>query len=197
MDAAAQDAANDTILVGAITVNNHTYPMILLPEFVQTGELIDPAERARKERLRNDVYTVYPFAIAASEIFRDVHSDLDKLPDRRSRKEYLKTVDKRLDKTFKEPLKNLSINQGHVLIKLIDRQTGQDCYSIIKELKGGFSAVLWQGVGVLFNNNLRHDYDPEGQDKEIEAIVKELEASNMYRYQFYKQKEAMLKKVGN
>ena len=73
-------------------------------------------------------------------------------------------------------------------------KTGQNCYSIIKELKGGFSAVLWQSVGVFFNNNLNRDYDTEGDDKEIEAIVRELEASNAYRYQMYQQ-QALLQKV--
>jgi uncharacterized protein DUF4294 len=81
-----------------------------------------------------------------------------------------------------------------VLIKLIDRQTGQNCYSIIKELKGGFSAMVWQSVGVFFNNNLTRDYDPEGDDKEMEGFIKDLEASNVYRYQLYQQ-DQMLKKI--
>jgi hypothetical protein len=99
-----------------------------------------------------------------------------------------------LDATFKEPLKNLSVDQGHVLVKLINRQTGRNCYSIIRELKGGLNAVLWQSVGVLFNNNLRHEYDPEGKDKELESLVQVLEGSSNYRYQLYLQQE-MMKKI--
>ena len=190
----AQNSVNDTIRVGAIEENGHTYPMILLPEFVHTRELIDPEERKRREKLRNDIYVVYPYAVAAAVVFKDINTNLDKLDGRRERKRYLKTMDRNLDQTFKEPLKNLSIDQGHVLIKLIDRQTGQNCYSIIKELKGGFSAMIWQSVGVLFNNNLVREYDPEDRDKEVEGIVKELEASMFYRYQL-SQQQALLRKI--
>ena len=190
----AQNAQNDTIRLGASIEHGQVFPMILLPEVATYGAIIDAAEKARKNRLRSDIYEVYPYALAAAAVFKEINNNLDNLSERRERKRYLKTMDKQLDHTFKEPLKNLSIDQGHVLIKLVNRQTGQNCYSIIKELKGGFSAVLWQSVGVFFNNNLNRDYDPEGDDKEIEAIVRELEASNAYRYQMYQQ-QALLQKV--
>jgi uncharacterized protein DUF4294 len=190
----AQNSANDTIRLGSVGENGKNYPMVFLPEFIKTSELMDQDDRKRRNRLRNDVFVVYPYALTAASIFKDVNTKLDNLDSRRDRKKYLKSIDKTLDNTFKEPLKNLSVDQGHVLIKLIDRQTGQNCYSIIKELKGGFSAVLWQSVGVFFSNNLARDYDPEGRDKEVEDIVKELEASAAYRYQLYQQ-EALLKKV--
>ncbi len=185
---------NDTIRLGAIVDNGKTYAMVLLPEFIEVGALMNGEERNRRNKLRTDVCAVYPYALAAAAVFKDVNTTLDKIPDRRDRRKYLKSIDKQLDQLFKQPLKNLSIDQGHVLIKLINRQTGQNCYSIIKELKGGFSAVVWQSVGVMFNNNLNRDYDPGDRDKEIEGIVKDLEASNAYRYQVYQQ-EALLKKV--
>ncbi len=192
--AGAQNSVNDTIRAGAISENGRIYAMVLLPEFERTGEHIDADERLRRDKLRNDIYVVYPYAITAAAIFKDVNDNLEKSDSRHDRKKYLKSIDKTLDKTFKEPLKNLSIDQGHVLIKLINRQTGQNCYSIIKELKGGFSAMLWQSAGVLFNNNLVKEYDPEGKDREVETFVKDLEASNAYRYQLYQQ-EALLKKI--
>jgi len=190
----AQNSANDTIRLGAYPDKGQYFPIIFLPEFTVTGEILDPDARARRNKLRNDIYVVYPYAVAAAFVFKDINNNLDKLDGRRDRKRYLKTMDKNLDRTFKEPLKNLSIDQGHVLIKLINRQTGQNCYSIIKELKGGFSAVIWQSVGVLFNNNLVREYDPEDRDKEIEALVRELESSMYYRYQI-SQQEALLKKI--
>jgi len=189
-----QESPNDTIRLGAIADGGHIYPMILLPEFNVAGALVSAEERNRRNKLRSDVYEVYPYALAAAAVFKEINTNLNKIDERKDRKRYLKTMDKQLDQTFKAPLKNLSIDQGHVLIKLVNRQTGQNCYSIIKELKGGFSAVVWQSVGVFFNNNLNHDYDPNGDDKEIEAIVRELEASNAYRYQIYQQ-EALLRKV--
>lgn len=144
--------------------------------------------------MRNDIYITYPYAITAAALLKDLHDSLEIMDRRRDRKHYIKDIDKKLDHIFKDPLKNLSIDQGHVLIKLINRQTGQNCYSIIRELKGGISAVVWQGVGVMFNNNLRHDYEPEGKDMEMEAMVKVLEGSNNYRYQLYMQ-DVLMKKI--
>jgi hypothetical protein len=185
---------NDTIRLGAIVENGKSYPMVLLPEFTNVGALMAGEEKTRRNKLRSDIYEVYPYAIAAAALLKDVNATLDKIPDRRDRKKYLKSTDRQLDELFKKQLKNLSVDQGHILIKLIDRQTGQNCYSIIKELKGGFSAVVWQSVGLVFNNNLNRDYDPDGNDKEIEGIVRDLEASNNYRYQVYQQ-EALLRRV--
>ncbi len=192
--ALAQVGSNDTIRLGAVTERGQVYPMILLPEVATTATRIDDEERNRLNKLRNDVYVVYPYALAAAAMFKEINSKLDQIPERRERKHYLKSMDKQLDHLFKEPLKSLSIDQGHVLIKLINRQSGQNCYSIIKELKGGFSAVVWQSVGVFFNNNLNRDYDPDGTDKEVESIVRDLEASNAYRYQVYQQ-QALLSRV--
>jgi hypothetical protein len=61
-------------------------------------------------------------------------------------------------------------------VKLIARQTGKPCYQIVKELKGGFNAGIWQAVALLFSNNLKNNYDPEGDDAAIESIVLEIEA---------------------
>jgi len=193
--AVAQNSVNDTIRLGAVMENGRLVPVVFLPEYTTSATYIDAEEKKRRDKLRNDIYVVYPYAIAAAAIFKEVNTNLENTDGRRDRKKYLKSIDKKLDATFKEPLKDLSIDQGHVLIKLINRQTGQNCYSIIKELKGGFSAVLWQSVGVFFNNNLSREYDPEDRDKEIEAMVKDLETSNNYRYQLYQQ-QALLKRIG-
>jgi len=192
--ACAQQSVNDTIRVGAVMEQGRIYPMVLLPEISIADKYMDAAARIHRDKLRNDIFVVYPYAITAAAIFKEVNDNLDQLDRRHDRKKYLKSIDKKLDLAFKDPLKNLSIDQGHVLIKLIDRQTGRNCYSIIKELKGGLSAMLWQSVGVFFNNNLVREYDPEGADKELESLVRDLESSNNYKYQLYIQ-QSMLKKV--
>ncbi len=191
--AVAQQGVNDTIRLGATMENGVAYPMVFLDEYVKIGPYINAEDRIRRDKLRRDIYVVYPYAITAATILKDVNGNLEKMDGRRERKQYLKAVDRQLDAAFKQPLKNLSVDQGHVLVKLINRQTGQNCYSIIREMKGGFSAVLWQSVGILFNNNLRHDYDPADEDQEIEAMVQVLEASAAYRYQLYAQNELMKK----
>jgi len=67
------------------------------------------------------------------------------------------------------------MSQGQVLVKLIARQTGKPCYQIIKDLKGGLNARIWQTVAILFDNNLKNNYDPRGEDQIIESIVIEIE----------------------
>lgn len=187
----AQVGVNDTIRLGAVVENGATYPMAFLPEYTKTALYLDNDARLRRDRLRRDIYIVYPYALTAATILGDVHKILDTLESRRERKRYLRETDRKLDVAFKKPLKNLTVDQGHVLVKLINRQTGQNCYSIIRELRGGFNAVVWQSVGVMFNNNLRREYDPEGDDAEIEGIVQVLESSANYRYHLYMQQELM------
>ena len=184
----------DTILVSAIEEQGKLYPIILLPEFSKTAIGLNDEEIHRIAKMRGDVFTVYPYAIAAAKMLNNIQSNLDRRDSRRERKEYLKSIDHQLDAIFKEPLKNLTIDQGHILVKLVDRQTGRNCFSIIREYKSGFSAVMWQSVGVFFNNNLVKRYDPEDDDKELELLVRDLETSNLYRYELFQQ-EMLLSKL--
>ena len=145
-------------------------------------------EREKWNKLRYNVWKVYPYAVAAGVIMKDVDAELEKLKnDKKGRKAYLNGIEKKLKDKFKGELENLSISQGQVLVKLISRQTGKNCFYIIKEMKTGFSAVVWQSVAMLFNNNLKRDYDPQDRDKDIEDIVQDLEAQNYYRYKYEQQ----------
>lgn len=182
-------SVNDTIRLGAVVENGDTIPMVFLPDVIKIGQ-IDPkyAEQRRKfEELRYNVYKVYPYAVIAAGILRDVDANMAKLPDKRSRKAYLKGIEKQLNSRFKGELEDLTITQGQILVKLIDRQTGQNCFHIIKELKGGFNAFIWQSVALIFSNNLKREYDPYDRDKDIETIVQEIEAYNAHKYQLQAQ----------
>lgn len=181
-------------LVLAIVVGNDTIPFVYLNEIV-VYENLSPAERRRLNRqqrrddrrqekydasyakLKYNVYKVYPYANIAAYLLKDVHANLDKMPDKRDRKKYLKKVETELNKKFKGELENFTISQGIVLVKLINRQTGRSCFDIIQEVKGGFNAVVWQGVALVFSNNLKREYEPYDRDKDIEGIVRELEAN--------------------
>ncbi|HXS38405.1 MAG TPA: DUF4294 domain-containing protein [Flavipsychrobacter sp.] len=187
--ATGQHAANDTILLGAVIENGDTIAVVYLPEFEKIGEADKQyAKRlAEYNQLRYNVYKVYPYAVIAAGILKSVDDDMARLPDKRARKAYIKGKEKELNSRFKNDLENLSIAQGQILVKLIDRETGKNCYGIIKEMKGGFSAVIWQSVAMLFSNNLKREYDPTDRDKDIEQIVQEIEAYNYHRYQMQQQ----------
>lgn len=132
-------------------------------------------------RLRNAVYVTYPYARKAGYIINDINNHLGKITDKKKRKEYIKTREKDLKKEFSDPLTQLSIYQGKVLMKLINRQTGNNCYDLISEYKGSFSARFWQTIAFFFNSSLKQPYDAKGEDKVIEDIVLEIERMYGYR----------------
>ncbi|TWV98908.1 DUF4294 domain-containing protein [Chitinophaga pinensis] len=169
----------DSIAVGAIIVGSDTIPSITLHIFEVVDKLPKKFRKQREAwtRLRNAVYVTYPYAKSAARILKDVNAHLATLHDKKDRKKYLAEIEKKMKDQFGDKLENLSVYQGKVLMKLINRETGQNCYEIIKELKGGFSARMWQTVAFFFGGNLKSDYDTQ-EDKDIEAIVQEIE---MYR----------------
>lgn len=177
---------NDTIRLGGIIVGKDTLPMVFLDEIEKHDKMPRYLARRKQQvtRLRYNVYKVYPYAVTAADVLKNVDVELARIGDDRSaRKAYLKQIERELNKRWKGELSDLSITQGQILVKLIDRETGKNCFSIIKEMKGGFTATVWQGVALIFSNNLKREYDPWGDDKEIESIVQEIETAAYYRYQ--------------
>jgi hypothetical protein len=133
------------------------------------------ARRREWTRLRNAVYVTYPYARKAGFIINDITIQLSHLSSTNKRNEYIKTRERELKKEFTDPLTQLSIYQGKVLMKLINRQTGNNCYDLIRDYKGGFSARFWQTVAFFFSSNLKQPYDPQGDDRVMESIVQEVE----------------------
>ena len=169
---------NDTIMVPAkISEEGILMPAKTLENF-WISKPGPPGMKERIEkwtRLRNAVYVTYPYAKRAGAVMNDINTKIAKMQEKEDRKAYIKTREKELRKEFTEPLTNLSIYQGKVLMKLINRQTGNNCYEIIKEYKGGVTARLYQTVAFFFSTSLKQPYDAQGDDKEIESIVQEVE----------------------
>lgn len=136
-------------------------------------------------RLRNAVYVTYPYARTAGYTINEINAKLANITDKKTRKEYIKSREKELRKQFSDPLSNLSVYQGRVLMKLINRQTGNNCYDIIKEFKGGLNARLYQTVAFFFGSNLKQKWDlTDKTDRQIENFVNEIDAAwygNPYR----------------
>ncbi len=115
---------------------------------------------------------VYPYALASGHVVRQVDSTLNAEHYRGLRKErYISAIQKQLFKDFEGIFREMTISQGALLLKLINRETGITAYSIIKDYKGGITAGFWQGVAKLFDNNLKSEYDPTGADKDLEELV--------------------------
>lgn len=187
----ADKGVNDTIRCGTYPMpNGDTLPSFFLadviirvdaPAFIKQQREANLQNERELALLRYNVYKAYPYALIAASVIKNVDDELAKLANRKAEKIYLKRVEADLKAKFKGQLENLTMSQGAILVKLINRETGKDCYGIIKELKGGFSAIVWQSVAFVFNNNLRKRYDPMNEDREIEKVVQEINQKGYYR----------------
>lgn len=170
---------NDTLIRSAVIFEGDTIEARVLPGVYVYK--FNPAARAKWTRLRNAVYVTYPYARKAAIVFNDINDHISGISDRAIIKKYINSREKELKKEFTDPLTNLSVYQGKILMKLINREThGHNCYEIIKELKNGFTARFWQTVAFFFGSNLKQPYDAQGNDAEIERFVKEVQ--RMYGY---------------
>jgi len=130
-------------------------------------------------RLVYNFARVYPFAEASGRLQEIVDSTIAANHYGRVKKErYMNEVQGMLFKDFEGSLRKMTISQGAVLLKLIDRETGHSSYSIIHDYKNGIAAGFWQGIAKLFDNDLKSKYDPEGADKDIEELVQIWQAGN-------------------
>lgn len=164
------------IVVKAKIVNGDTIPMMSLPEVRIKGFVIyrTPSDQRRYERLVRNVKKVYPYARLAGLKLREYDTLMAGLTENQQKKLYRRAEDE-LKAEFGDELKALTITQGHILLKLVDRETGNPTYNIVKELRGTFVAFFWQNLSRLFGYNLKEKYDPQGKDYEIEMIVQRIE----------------------
>ena len=125
----------------------------------------------RYARLVKAVKRVYPLAQEAKNLMATMETELLALPTKKQQKMYIKGIEKRLIREYTPVLKKMTIYDGGVLLKLIDRQTDDTAYDIIKEFRGRFEAGIWQGVAKIFGNNLKTGYDPDKDDILLEQIV--------------------------
>lgn len=172
----------DTIISQAVVYNGDTIEAKTLENIYFYSKLNEAqmSARAKYNRLRNAVYVTYPFARRAGYVMNDINDKLVNISKKEDRKKYIRSREGELRKEFTNPLTNLSVYQGKVLMKLINRETGNNCYEIIKEYKGGFNARLYQTVAFFFNSNLKQPYNATADDAVIEKIVKEVQRMHGY-----------------
>lgn len=133
------------------------------------------ADMRRYQRLVRAVKKCYPIAQEAKQLMREMEVELLALPTKREQKMYIKSVQKRLIRQYTPVLKKMTISEGKVLLKLIDREVESTAFEIVKEFRGGFAAGFWQTFAKLFGNDLKLDYQPESRDRLLEQIVRQYE----------------------
>lgn len=163
---------NDTIIVAGTNIDGEMVPWIPLNEVVIYGERIfkTPEERTAFNRLRYNVLKVMPYALFAKRRYEQLEKDLALTTDKKEQKKLVKACDAEIKQMFNKEIKELTITQGQILTKLVDRELGRTTYDIVKQTKGGFTAFLYQSVARVVGHNLKSTYSPT-EDRDIESII--------------------------
>ncbi|HWK56322.1 MAG TPA: DUF4294 domain-containing protein [Parapedobacter sp.] len=169
--------------VATTLVEGERVPWMLIPEVTVTRTRVfrSPEDKARYLRLRYNVIKVLPYAKYAQDKYQQLYRDLAVTDNRREQKRLVKACEKEIKDMFNREVKNLTISQGEILIKLIDRQTGNSSYEVVKDLRGGITAFFYQSIARVFGHNLKDTYNAE-EDFEIENIIRSLERRPAYGY---------------
>lgn len=132
--------------------------------------------KRRYRRMIRNIKKAYPYAQVAGVKLKELDDHLLTIDSEKEQKVYIDKAEKEIMAQFEKEVKRLTITQGIILVKLIDRETGRTSYQVIRELKGNITAFFWQGIARIFGNNLKTEYDPDDQDKVMEDIVLGIEA---------------------
>lgn len=165
----------------ATVIDGDTVPIIhLAPAEIYAP--ISPEAAARMKayyKLRRDVLKAYPYAKLASIQLKFINDSVAHISSEKQKRKFIKRTEDELKKQFEKDLKKLTMTQGRILIKLIDRETGSTSYSLVKELRGSLQAFFWQGIARLFGSNLKSEYNAATDDALIESIVQQIERGEL------------------
>lgn len=155
-----------------------TIPVINLhaANITETRTFASKREERKWSKLKRDVAKVYPYSKIAGKKLREYNQKMEGMTPA-EQKRMLKQAEKELMEEFEDDIRNMTINQGRILIKLIDRETGNTSYALVKDLRGTFQAFFWQSVAKIFNANLKSSYNPHQnkEDRMIEDIIVSIE----------------------
>ena len=167
------------IVFGKI-VDGDTIPVIQLKEVnVYTWKVLSRSEERRLTKLMKNVKIVYPYARLAGIKLIEYQDTLMMAPDDKARRQIMKIVEDELEAEYGQELRDLTVSQGKILLKLVDRETGESTYNLVSEFRGEFRAVFYQAFARIFGLNMKLRYDPEGEDREIEYIVRLIERGQL------------------
>lgn len=163
---------NDTIVMQAYIMNGDTIPHMWLKEVLVSDLRIWKNDRQREKynKLKRDVLKVLPYAKYAGYRYKQLELQLKTAKNDAERKVLVKQCEDEIKRNFERDIRNMTIKQGAILIKLIDRETGRTSYVLLKDLKNGLTAFFWQSIASVFGNSLKENYDPK-EDWEIENII--------------------------
>jgi len=164
---------DDRIVVYARIIDGDTLPIIPLKDvYIFSYKVVKTKRQAKRySKLVRNIKKVYPYAKLAGIKYREYEEILINTQDKKEQKKIMKQAENELKEEYGEDLKKLTFSQGKILIKLVSRETGNSSYELVQDFRGRFVAFWWQAFAKIFGYNLKMDYDPEGEDREIELIV--------------------------
>lgn len=156
-------------LVKGYQISGDSIPYIPIREVVIFRQRIFKNKRDYENywRLVRNLKKVYPYALVARAKFREIDSVCATLDSEFARRRYVAKVQRELSKEFESQLKELTFSQGRLLFKLIDRETGRTTYEIIRQFRGGLTAMFWQGVATVFSSDLKTKFDNETEENKL------------------------------
>lgn len=170
----------DSIFVYGRIIDGDTIPVIQLREVdVFSWKILSGGEGRKLTKLMKNVKIAYPYAKLAGIKLAEYEDILVQAPDDKARKKIMKQVEDELNEEYGNELRELTVSQGKILLKLVDRETGQSSYDLVAELRGEFRALFYQAFARIFGMNMKLRYDPEGEDREIEYIVRLIESGQL------------------
>ena len=157
----------------AVIEGKDTIPYIILKEVVVFPELVFKNRKEEQEynKLVRDVKRTLPYAKLVYNTLIETYEYIQTLPDDKSRDAHLKRMEKELFKQYKPELKKLTLSQGKLLIKLIDRECHQSSYQLVNAFLGKVRASFWNLFAGMLGASLKSEYDPKGKDALTERVV--------------------------
>ncbi|MBR5783567.1 MAG: DUF4294 domain-containing protein [Bacteroidales bacterium] len=166
------------IVMYGTVVDNDTIPKVMLKEvkIVAPANLLSPEEIRKNKKLIRNIKIVLPYAKLAKNKLLDLNNRMLTM-SKSERKKFMKAAEMEIEKEYAAQLKNLTISQGHLLIKLVDRETGSSSYTLVQELRGSFRAFFYQTFAKLFGYDLKAEFDPVNNKKDnlIDRVVRSIE----------------------
>jgi len=169
---------NRVFLLQEVERDGETLPEIAIKEvkIVGTKGVAGKVFIRRYDRMIYNLKKVYPYAVIVREKMDEVNRNLEQIADEKERRKYLRGIEEFVLGEYEDDIRNMTITQGKLLIKLIDRETRNTSYDLIRQYRGGFSASFWQGIARIFGTNLKAEYDPYGEDAMMEILVMQIES---------------------
>lgn len=176
-----QDTTKGRFVSAIIDENGDTIPRVFLNQhYVWAPRTFTSKKQEKKySRLMENVIIVYPYAKKASELLEKYKAEMDTVTDKKVIKKFYKKIEEELWAEYGDELKEMSLSQGRILIKLVDRETDKTGYELVKEMRSGFTAFMFQGMARMFGHDLKSEYNASEEDKYIEEIILAIESNQI------------------